>query len=347
MTGALRVGVLGDIAAGPPDPSNTEYWLRLACDELRAGGALAAPVEFVHAWGPGLPTGTRENIERAFAELHERDVLLVVGPAIGDNALVATPLADGYQLPAINWAGSEYARSEYMFQLQVGSHQDEPLVMLDYLEKRGVQRLGIIYDESPIGSGYLEALQHAAGVRGLQIAATESVAPTATQAEAQARQLVAHDADTCLYLGLGHCLQAVVDGLQRAGFDGERLMSSAGIRGYHPQFSASVEGWVYLDVWSESNTVLAQLRERHGLDVRQSFAAAKGYDLGRLVAHGLANADEASREGVRRGLERIKWLPAAEGEQGTLLGFGRWDRGALHGRYLVARRWENGESVPA
>jgi branched-chain amino acid transport system substrate-binding protein len=54
------------------------------------------------------------------------------------------------------------------------------------------------------------------------------------------------------------------------------------------------------------------------------------------VAEGLARAPSNSPAiGVRTGLEQVKWLPAAEGEEGTLLGFGIQDRGALHGRYLV------------
>jgi hypothetical protein len=70
-----------------------------------------------------------------------------------------------------------------------------------------------------------------------------------------------------------------------------------------------------------------------------------GHDLGRLVAEGLARAPERTRDGVKEGLEQIKWLPAAEGHDGTLLGFGKHDRGALHGRYLVLRRWQDGQSV--
>ena len=38
-------------------------------------------------------------------------------------------------------------------------------------------------------------------------------------------------------------------------------------------------------------------------------------------------------------------LPAAEGTEGTTLGFGIQDRGALHGRYLVVRQWLGGRSV--
>ena len=64
-------------------------------------------------------------------------------------------------------------------------------------------------------------------------------------------------------------------------------------------------------------------------------------------AEGLARAPELTREGVRRGLEQVKWLPAAEGCDGTMLGFGIQDRGALHGRYLVVRQWLGGQSVEA
>jgi len=43
----------------------------------------------------------------------------------------------------------------------------------------------------------------------------------------------------------------------------------------------------------------------------------------------------------------VKWLPAAQGHDGTMLGFGHLDRGALHGRYLVLRRWSDGHSIEA
>jgi hypothetical protein len=75
------------------------------------------------------------------------------------------------------------------------------------------------------------------------------------------------------------------------------------------------------------------------------FHSAAGYDLGRLAAEGIARAYELTRDGVREGLERVKWLPAAEGYDGTLLGFGTWDRGALHGQFLVVREWRGGASV--
>src|SRR5262249_61748785 len=69
---------------------------------------------------------------------------------------------------------------------------------------------------------------------------------------------------------------------------------------------------------------------------------AGAYDMGRLLAEGVARAPELTRAGVRAGLERVKALPAATGRPGTLMGFGNWDRGALKGPYLVLREWRGG-----
>ena len=74
-------------------------------------------------------------------------------------------------------------------------------------------------------------------------------------------------------------------------------------------------------------------------------SSAVGYDLGQLIAEGLARAPELTAEGVRDGLELVKQVPAAEGRSGTTLGFGHWDRGALHGPYLVLRQWRDTTSV--
>jgi hypothetical protein len=96
---------------------------------------------------------------------------------------------------------------------------------------------------------------------------------------------------------------------------------------------------------SDGNRTLNTLCEQMDIPAGQAVWAAKGHDLGRLVAEGLARSREFTRDGVKTGLEQVKWLPAAEGDEGTLLGFGIEDRGALHGRYLVLRQWVSGRTV--
>jgi len=345
MPAPITVGILNDMSAGPAGSSETEQWLRLAVDELAANGRIALQVDFVHAWGLGLPSGTAAAVERAYAELVAQDVLLVVGPAIGDNALVATPLAELHRMPTLHWAGAERARGEYMFHLQVGSHEDESIVLARYAARSSHGRVGVVYDLSPIGEQHLKFLRAEAAILGIEIAAAVSISPLAEDASRQIGALVNSRLDAIMYLGLGLAAAPVARALAGCGWRGPKAMNTAGIRGHDPKFAQIIEGWVYVDMYSDANTTLAALRRRLGTAATGSFRCATRYDLARLVAEGLARAPEATREGVKEGLERVKWLPAAEGHEGTLLGFGRYDRGALHGRYLVLRRWLNGESV--
>lgn len=345
MVSPIRVGILNDMSNVSPGPAAIAPWLQLAVDELIAAGRLDRGVEFIHASGLGLPSGSAAAVERAFRELAAQDVLLIAGPAIGDNALVATPLAERYRIPTINWAGSERARSLYMFHLQVGSHEDESILLAQHLRALGVSRVGVAYDRSPIGRRHLHFLQAEAEVLGLRIAAQAPLSPLAEDAAPEVEELLGARIDAALYLGLGLSAPAVSRALAAHGFSGPKAMNTAGLRGYAPEYRAMIDGWTYIDMHSDGNRALSQLLARADAPQASPAFAAKGYDLARLVAEGLARAPERTRDGVRDGLEQIKWLPAAEGKEGTLLGFGHHDRGALHGRYLVLRRWQGDATV--
>ena len=345
MTQTVRIGVLNDMAERGPAPGDVTDWLQREVDALRESGRLVASVEFVHAYGLGLPAGTAAAVERACIELADAGVALIVGPAIGDNALIATPLAERLQVPTINWAGAERARGEWMFHLQVGSHEDESLVMARHLKSLGVGRLGVVFDQSPIGTRHLEFLRDEAAIIGLEIVATAPIDPLSEAGSAQVDAALAPGPDGFVYLGLGVSAPGVARALTERGWHGPRIMNTAGLRGYYGDFAQVCDGWIYVDMHSNGNRTLAALAARMALSPQQMLWAAKGHDLGRLVAEAIARAPEFSREGLKRGLEAIKWLPAAEGEDTTLLGFGIQDRGALHGRYLVVRQWRGGRSI--
>jgi len=67
--------------------------------------------------------------------------------------------------------------------------------------------------------------------------------------------------------------------------------------------------------------------------------------MGRLVGEAVARAHHLTRAGMKQGLERVKQLPATSGREGTIMGFGVYDHGALKGRYLVLREWRDGTTV--
>jgi ABC-type branched-subunit amino acid transport system substrate-binding protein len=203
----------------------------------------------------------------------------------------------------------------------------------------------VVYDRSPIGRRYLSFLQAEAEAIGLPIATTVSLFPLAEDADSETGSVLDVGADALVYLGLGLAVPAVARAATQRAWQGPRIMNTAGMRGYSPEFADVLEGWTYIDMHSDGNSTFADLRRRLNLGAETGAAPAYGYDMGRLIAEAFARAPERSRDGVKEGLEQVKWLPAAEGYEGTTLGFGHQDRGALHGRYLVLRQWRNRSSV--
>jgi branched-chain amino acid transport system substrate-binding protein len=350
MAASVKVGILNDMAdfSGLDDEAaltgDIAGWLEREIEALRVAGRIDAPVEFVHAYGLGLPSGTAEAVEQAYRQLADAGVVLIVGPAFGDNALAVTPLAEQLRIPTINWAGAERARGRYMFQHQVGSNEDESLVIVRHMATLGCRRLAVAYDIAPIGTRHLKYIEDEAARLGIEIVARHGLSPLAEDAATAVDALLENAPDGIVYLGLGLCAPAIARELSADGWDGPNIMNTAGLRGYRGDFARACDGWFYIDMHSDTNATLQAQMARLGAPPQQALAVAKGHDIGRLVAEGLAHAADLTREGVRIGLEQVKWLPAAEGHEGTLLGFGVQDRGALHGRYLVVRQWLGGET---
>lgn len=75
MTDSVKVGVLNDMADlseledGAAGPGDVTGWLEREIEAVRKAGRLSAKVEFVHAYGLGLPSGTAEAVERAYQQL--------------------------------------------------------------------------------------------------------------------------------------------------------------------------------------------------------------------------------------------------------------------------------------
>jgi branched-chain amino acid transport system substrate-binding protein len=349
LIGILDDGVGSRDAAASGDGSviykEMELDMQRAVDVVAAQGRLDRDVAWTHEEGIGLPSGTAHNVEKAVAALVERGVLLIVGPGTGDSAIVATPFADKYETPMINWSASERARSEYMFHLQVGSHEDESILMARYLGDLGLKRVGVLYDRSPIGRRHMEFLEQEADLLGVNVSTRKAVAPLATDVIDDVAALRDEGVEGLVYMGLGWVGRDIAKARTALGWEVPRIMNAAGMRGADPEYARDIDGWVYPDMYSEDNVLLSQLRASLTEDRRRVNALAFGYDMGQLVAEGIARAPELSREGIKDGLEHIKVVRAAEGHEGTTLGFGRWERGALKGRYLVLRQWRDTKTV--
>jgi branched-chain amino acid transport system substrate-binding protein len=339
----IRVGVLYDFPQGDGGASFEEALLLGV--EVGGAGRLDRPVELVAHHAKGLPAGSAAAVEAGFAELVAQGVLAVVGPSISDNGIVVRDLAAAAGVPCVNYTGGALTRNAWMFHYQVGSLEEEPAVLAAHLARRGLSVVAVVHDQSPVGRAYAEWFELAAGPAGIELVGRAAVPPLADDVTPALRRLAATGATALAYLGLGVAARAVAVGLATVGWEVPVVANSALMFGYaRPDWREGWEGWTYVDTVADANAERRALRERSPRSAAGPVGVA-AYDIGRLLAEAVARAGHLTRDGIREALERVKRLPAASGRDGTTMGFGTWDHGALKGDFLVLRRWEAGRSV--
>jgi ABC-type branched-subunit amino acid transport system substrate-binding protein len=322
-----------------------EEAIRLGVDTVASTGRIDRPVELVSRHSRGLPAGTAHDIETSFGELVDHGVLAVVGPSISDNGLIVGPLADAAGVPCVNYTGGERTRGDYMFHYPVGSLEEEPAVLVEHLVRRGISSVAAVHDRSPVGRRYAEFLAEACASAGIDITGSVAISPLADDVSGAIRRLRAGEPGGLVYLGLGVAARGVALAVEAERWRVPVVANSSLMFGYtHRDWRGGWEGWVYVDGVSDENVARARLAERSPRTARGPVGVA-AYDIGRMLGEAVARTDHLTRHGIKDGLERVKRLPAATGMEGTIMGFGHWDRAALKGRYLVLRRWEGGKSV--
>jgi branched-chain amino acid transport system substrate-binding protein len=346
MPGAapIRIGFLFDFPQADGG-DHLEEAVRLGIDEVAEGGRLDRDVEFVRVEATGLPMGSEHAVVGGFRDLETAGCVAIIGPSISDNGLIVAPLGDAAELVSINYTGGERTRGHFGFHYQVGSLEEEPVVLAQRLAQRGLRRPAVVFDRSPVGRRYAECFEASTVSVGLEIAGTVGVSPVADDVAEPVARLRSVEPDALVYLGLGVASRAVALALEQLRWAPPVVANSALMFGYaRPDWQDGWAGWEYLDVIADDN------ERRRALAGRAPRVAAgpigcAAVDIGRLLAEGLTRADHLTRAGLRDALERVKRLPATCGEPGTTLSFGHYDHGALHGDYLVLRTWAGGRSV--
>jgi branched-chain amino acid transport system substrate-binding protein len=340
----ILVGLLFDFPQADGGASFEEA-VRLGLDEVAATGRLDRPVEFVTRLARGLPLGTAHDVTTAFGELDEEGVLLILGPSISDNGLIARPLADDRGIPCINYTGGERTRGEFMFHYQIGSLEEEPPLLARRLAERGLRSAAVIHDQSPVGRGYAESFEDARALHDLDTTGVAAISPLAEDVKPVVARLRETGPDALVYLGLGVTSRAVAVALADVGWSVPVLANSSLMFGYaRPDWREGWAGWEYLDGVADDNTMRQRLREKSKRAAAGPIGCA-AYDMGRLVGEAIARARHLTRTGLKEGFERVKQLRATSGVEGTTMGFGQYDHAALKGQYLVLREWRDGKTV--
>jgi branched-chain amino acid transport system substrate-binding protein len=351
MSEPVKVGLLFDFDQGDGGRYYADGF-RVGLEAVGAAERLGRRVELLIGQADGLPGGSAQAVVDEVDALVAQGAVVVAGPSISDNGIVVRDHVDRIGVPCVNYTGGAITRSQWMFHYQVGSLEEEPLALVDWLRRSaGSRRVALLHDDTPVGHNYALWFDRAVAGRPvgepaeLEVVTRSAVAPLADDLEATVRQATAGHPDVVVYLGLGVAARALALAVQACGWDGPVLTNSALMFGYsRKEWRAGWDGWIYVDTVSDANAMRHWLRARSKAHAASPIGLA-AFDMGRLIGLGLALADDVSPAAVRDGLERVKAQPAASGKQGTRMGFGQWDHAALKGEALVLRSWRDGRSV--
>ena len=209
--------------------------------------------------------------------------------------------------------GNGAARSDFMFHLQVGSHEDESVLLARHVASLGAQRVGVVLDRSPIGRRYASFFEAECEALGL-----EPRRPCVDRTARRRRDAGGrHGAGLrCRRTGLPRARARRHRGrpgahrrrVGRAG--GDEHGRTARVR---PEYAREIDGWVYVDMVADDNAVLAGVRDR--LDADES---AGPHRRGRLRPRAAGRRRprpraELTAEGVRDGLELVKLRAVGRG----------------------------------
>jgi branched-chain amino acid transport system substrate-binding protein len=361
-----RVGLLQDWALWAPLADWYDA-LKLAFTEAYESGLVDRPIELVVREVEGPPDRSSAPVVKAWRELAEKEqVLGVIGPFITDMTQIIRPLAEQYKVPTISYCATMAFQGEYCFAVPNGTFADETYVMARHLaEERNVRSVGIIREDNHIGDEYFDWFRQHARRVGLNIASDQIISPRAEIEDARAalEQIRTSGSESIIYLGYGIACYRVFAAMRQMveqGWDVPRatittwvLVSgmdqprgSPALMGL-PAPSKDIEGWAGVDCLDEANPAWRAFARRYsarfGGDQPVNCYPAHMYDIGRLVAEGISRARPVTPQGLKRGLEQVRMLPAVAGGPGNVISVGPHDHRAYKGaEYLVVRTVQQG-----
>ena len=357
-----RVAVIQDWGVGLQPLYDQYDATQLAFDEAYESGLIDRPVELKIVEVEGLPyaraTTLLEAVDRTVREFAP---IAIIGPHTSENVPVVNPYVESVGIPLVAMSGALELAGPWTFLTPNGTFCDEAVLMVDHaVDLCGARKLGVIREDNLLGDEYASYLKKRADVRGAPFVADVRVGSFIDGDVAEAAVTAVRDAgaDAYMYVGFGANAFAVLGASQKLaseGYSASRITMSifmGTIEGLAPYAGLidNFEGWVGVDQFDERNRtftgMLDRFEKRLGRRPVHCYTA-QGYDMGNVVAHGLATAKPHSRDGLRRSLETIRRLDAAVGGPGNHISFGRYDHRGYKGDYITMRKVVAGKNVLA
>ncbi len=363
-----RVAIIQDWGIGV-EPIYDQYdATQLAFEDALASGLLDRPVELEVVEVEGLPFRRASTLLNAVeAVVREFDPIAIIGPHTSENAPVVKPYAERVGIPYIGMPAALQMAGPWTFLTPNGTFCDEAIIMVDHaVDVYGATRLGLIREDNLLGDEYAAYIKRRAQERAVTIVADVAIGSFSSPEEGlrAVESMRSSGAQAYLYVGFGATASSVLSASQQLandGFDVPRITMSifmGTIDGLvkmdgtqYGGLISNYEGWIGVDQFDERNEHFTAMLDRFEkrFDGRRPMHCytAQGYDMGNVVAHGLALAKPLSRDGLRQGLERVRRVPATAGGPGTMISFGPYDHRGYKGDYIVMRQILHGHNVLA
>jgi hypothetical protein len=341
----VKVGFLADYVEGEEriDPVVLQA-LQLTFDEFYESGVLERPVELVLRAVQGLPNGSFRAVRDAFYELVEEDCVVIFGPYVSENGVPLSQYVDELaEVPIITMAGTESMLGEWVFALNNGSMEEEPVIMAAVAKHDGRQSVAFAFEQSLIGHEYLRTCRRACVAAGLRITGEVGIPQVAAEKRAAMEELRDGKPDAVFHVGFGLGLLGMNEALDAIGWDPPRYTTTAfEFAHVNEMWMHQLAGWIGLESFDERNQVaqafLDRFEARYGSRPAY-YMPVYCHDMARMISLAIAGAAPLTGAGVKDALEHVKMVPAASGAPGTYMRFGRFIRqGWVGAEYLIARR---------
>lgn len=230
--GVLRIGTLlpmsGDVAyIGPGMVAAVEIAVR---DINAAGGVLGQPVEVVYR---DSGDASEDRLETAFAELVERDIDVVVGPATSALAERLLPLAVDAGVvvisPAATYPIAREVGAPTMLARTIPAYDQQVRAIVQALADAGDESVALVTTGDALGFSVELAVRAAVEQVGMRLKAVEQL-DAATNADRLAFSIAGSEPDAVI-LATGTTLatqnQNVITALAERGIEGEQLWLTA------------------------------------------------------------------------------------------------------------------------
>jgi ABC-type branched-subunit amino acid transport system substrate-binding protein len=345
----VKIGVLVDMDLGQLLADWIDPTILAIEDALNEGAYGRGPVQLVVADARGLPRENYRKLLDGYRWLVDQGCVVVLGPLISDNSLVLQDLANELRVPCIGWTGAHRFASDYCFTVANGDIPTEGVMCAQWLAARGIEKVGMFWEQGSSGRDYADYFRDTALGLGLKVMREVKLEPNPRGLKDDLALMRELGVQGIYYGGYGYATFHFAEAFKALDWDPPRVMGTAFM--FYSNSNAwaeGLEGWHGVDQLGEDganpnyNAMVRRFERRFGRTTR-NVVVALAYDTARVAVHGIGNAAIPEPRWVKEGIERIRWMPATNGGPGTYIQFGPHDRKGYKGDFLTIRELRGGE----